>query len=97
MATVTLVMASPIKTARGFVIKFGKVSVTTKKIINPTTTKVKTLSFKKATSQWAALRDNSYLLPPRLATSNWLNLSRRESHPLYITAYAPAARTVPMF
>ncbi|MFD2194070.1 hypothetical protein, partial [Oceanobacillus bengalensis] len=26
--------------------------------------------------------------PPRLATSEWLVLSRRESHPLYITTYA---------
>ena len=26
--------------------------------------------------------------PPRLATSEWLVLSRRESHPLYVTTYA---------
>ncbi|MFC7063904.1 hypothetical protein, partial [Halobacillus seohaensis] len=33
--------------------------------------------------------------PPRLATSEWLVLSRRASHPLYVTTYARSLQESP--
>lgn len=34
------------------------------------------------------LKTDVTICPPRLVTSEWLVLSRRESHPLYVTTYA---------
>src|SRR5690606_32419031 len=34
------------------------------------------------------LKTDVAICPPRLVTSEWLVLSRRESHPLYVTTYA---------